>query len=131
MGITKDGAACGGLFVSEAVVSAGRLKGSFKDELLRALWQDPNYEVHQMSCEEITIEAVDPGVHARLLSAATVAGAQFDGTKATIHGLEFDWSYDAETQTLHVTCTKKPFWANCGEVESKVRELVKNAKGGI
>ena len=102
-----------------------------KDFLLRALWQDPNYEVHQVSCPEISLEEIDKDLYGRLLYEATAAGAEFDGTKACIEGLEFDWNYDEATQTLNITCTKKPFYASCGVVESKIRELVEKAKGAI
>jgi hypothetical protein len=102
-----------------------------KNFLLKALWQDPNYEIEQVSCAEITIESVDQGLYGKLLSEATEAGARFDGARASIQGLEFDWNYDAEAQILHVTCTKKPFYASCGAVESRIRELVAKAKESI
>jgi hypothetical protein len=105
--------------------------GRLKNFLLKSLWQDPNYEVDQVSCDEITIEDVDPILYAHLLTEATTAGAKFDGTKASIQGLEFDWTYDEAAQVLHVTCTKKPFYATCSEVESRIKELVTKAKGAI
>lgn len=104
---------------------------NIKDDLLLALWQDPNYEVHQVSCQEITIEAIDHELYSRLLAEATAAGAHFDGVKASINGLEFDWNYDAECQVLQVTCTRKPFYATCSDVESKIREMVAKSKGAI
>ena len=106
--------------------------GRLKDFLIRALWQDPDYEVHQVSCPQITIEQIDPILHGRLMGQASAAGAEFSvGSKATINGLEFDWNYDGEAQILNVTCTKKPFYATCSEVESRIRELVAKAKGEI
>jgi hypothetical protein len=102
-----------------------------KDFLNRALWQDPNYEVNQVACPEITIEEIDGDLYAKLLAEAGAAGAKFDGSKASIEGLDFDWDYDIEAQVLHVTCTKKPFFIGCGQVESKIQELVAKAKGAI
>ena len=93
--------------------------------------QDPEYEEIQVPCPEITIEQVSQDLHGKLLSEATAAGAKFDGSRATIEGLEFDWNYDGAAETLHVTCTKKPFYATCGTVESRIRELVEKAKGAV
>ncbi len=91
-------------------------------------WQDPNREDNPTACPEITIEQISPEVHAKLLAEATTAGATFEGSFAYIEGLSFDWNYDSTAQVLHVTCLKKPFYAACGEVESKIRELVEKAK---
>lgn len=102
-----------------------------KKFLLTALWQDPNYEVEQVSCPEISIEAIDEKLYGVLLSQATDAGAKFNGLKANISDCEFDWNYDLSSQTLNITCNKKPFFISCGEVESKIRKLVSDAKGGI
>jgi len=102
-----------------------------KDFLLRALWQDPNYEVDQVSCPEITIEEIPQDLYAKLLAEATAAGAIFEGSFAKIEGLSFDWNYDPSAQVLHITCLKKPFFASCGVVESRIRELVAKAKGAI
>lgn len=107
------------------------MKQTIKNFLLRALWQDPNYEVDQMSCPEITIESIDAGLYGRLLGEATTAGAKFEGTKGEIAGCAFDWNYDEAAQTLNVTCTKKPFYASCTEVESRIRELVAKSKGAL
>jgi hypothetical protein len=94
-------------------------------------WQDPDREEEPMACQEITIEGVDTVLYGRLLSQATAAGAQFDGIRASIESLEFDWNYDAAAQVLHVTCTKKPFYATCSEVESRIRDLAAKAKTAI
>jgi hypothetical protein len=102
-----------------------------KDILLTALWQDPNYEIHQVSCPEINLENIDPIFYGTLMRQTVAAGAQFNGTKVSISGCEFDWNYDAETQTLHCTCTKKPWDATCGIVESRIRDLVAKARGAI
>lgn len=101
--------------------------------LLRSLWTDPNYEVEQMSCPEIPITDISQALYATLLQDATSAGAVFDGEKATIEGCEFIWNYDAPSQTLHITCTKKPMLATCGEVKTRILALVEKSKasGGI
>jgi hypothetical protein len=99
-----------------------------KDWLLKSFWQDPNYDIHQMACPEITLEEVPQDLYDKLLSEATAAGAKFDGEKVDFDHCEFNWSYDAPSQTLHITCTKKPFFIDCPTIEQKIRELVKGAK---
>lgn len=94
-------------------------------------WQDPDREENPMACPEITIEQVDQPLHAKLLVEAMAAGATFQGTYATIEALTFDWNYDPAAQVLHVTCLKKPFYATCNEVESRIRELAAKAKGAL
>lgn len=84
-----------------------------------------------MNCPEIVIDQVDETLYARLLNQATAAGACFDGAKASIKGCDFDWNYDAAAGTLHVTCTKKPFYFGCGVVESEIRKLVDEARTAI
>lgn len=81
-----------------------------------------------MPCAEITIEQIPLDLYAKLLNEAAAAGATFTGNKASISGLEFDWDYSESEQSLHVTCTKKPFYATCAEVESRIRELVEKAR---
>lgn len=102
-----------------------------KQFLLKALWQDPNYEVVQMPCPEITIPGVDKDWYAKLLAEATAAGAKFEGTSVQMQGFGFDWNYDGEALVLHVTCTRKPFYVSCAMIEQRIRELVANAKGAI
>lgn len=84
-----------------------------------------------MPCAEITIEQIPLDLYAKLLNEATAAGAKFDGTKATLDGIELDWNYSPEVQILRVSCTKKPFYVNCGTVESHIRGLVEKAKTGV
>jgi hypothetical protein len=102
-----------------------------KDLLLTELWQDPNYEIHQIMCPEITIEGIGKGLYGQLLAEASAANAKFEGTKASIGGCDFNWDYDAETQILHITCIKKPFYASCETVEARIRELVAKAKENV
>lgn len=86
-----------------------------------------------MSCPEIPIPDIGPALYTTLLQDATAAGAKFDGEKATIEGCEFIWTYDAPSQTLHITCTRKPMLATCGEVKTRILALVEKSKttGGI
>jgi hypothetical protein len=102
-----------------------------KDLLLTELWQDPNYEIHQVPCPEIAIEDIDKTLYGNLLAEANAGNAKFDGTKVSIAGCEFDWNYDAEARVLRITCVKKPFYATCATVESRIRELVAKAKESI
>lgn len=79
-----------------------------------------------MACNEIVMD-VAPDLYEKLLAQASSAGAAFNGSQASIDGLTFDWNYDAEAQKLHVTCTRKPFYASCDLVEKNIRELVAKA----
>ena len=99
--------------------------------MLTALWQDPNYEVHQVPCPEITIEQIDQPLYDKLLAEATASGATFSGSTATMHGCTFDWNYDAASQTLNATCTRKPFYFGCDQITSKIQEIVEQARGGL
>ncbi len=105
--------------------------GKISDLLKTELWQDPDYEIHQVKCPQFAIEAIDPELYAKLLAEGTAAGAKFDGTKASISGCDFDWDYDPASQTLNITCTRKPFYAGCELVEEKLRQLVAAAKGAL
>src|SRR5258708_40336924 len=91
-------------------------------------WQDPDREENPTPCAEITIAEISPELYAKLLSEAIDAGAKFSGTNAEIEGAGFDCSYDAEWQTLHVTCLKKPFFISRDAVEQRIRELVLKSK---
>jgi hypothetical protein len=100
-----------------------------KDEIRD--WEDPEREANPMACDEITIEEVPQALYEKLLADATAAGAVFVGTKATIEGMAFDWNYDAPTETLHVTCLKKPFYISCAAVEQHLRERLLKAKNVV
>lgn len=102
-----------------------------KHLLWKDVLQDPQFEEVQVSCQEITIEQIDGALYAKLLAEATAAGAKFEGAQASISGLEFDWNYDEVAQALHVTCTKKPFYVGCDQVESRIRQLVEKSKGAL
>jgi hypothetical protein len=100
--------------------------------LRHLLWkyvtQDPQYEETQIPCPAITIEGIPQDLYDKLLVEATAAGAKFEGTTAAFKGCLFDWNYDSESQTLHVTCLKKPWEFGCGTVEQHIRDLVQGAK---
>lgn len=104
---------------------------NIKDRLLKALWQDPNYEIAQPMCNEFTIDQVDEALYGRLLNQARDAGAEFDGAKASFKGCDFNWNYDAVSGTLRVACTKKPFYFTCDLVESEIRKLVDQARAAL
>ena len=109
----------------------GHYSDKIKDELLADLWQDPNYEIHQVSCPQIDIGEIDAVLYGKLLTEATSAGAVFTGAVAEIANCTFDWNYDAAAQTLHITCNKKPFYAGCEQVETRIRQLIQKAKEAI
>lgn len=94
-------------------------------------WQDPDREENPMACPEISLEQISPELYAKLLTMATAAGAVFIGSKASISNVEFDWNYDPDSQTLHLTATKKPFYITCAEVVSKIQELAEGAKAAL
>lgn len=93
--------------------------------------QDPQYEETQVACPEITLSDISNDLYEKLLGEATAAGAVFSGTEVTFKGCTFDWNYDAEAATLHVTCTAKPFYLGCGVISGQIDQLVAKAKGGI
>ena len=105
--------------------------GKLKRFLLKSLWQDPNYDIDQMACNEIIIAGIDEELYAKLLGEATAAGAQFSGSVAMFRGCTFDWNYDVSNEELHVTCMKKPFYITCGVVEETIRDLALKAKGAL
>ncbi len=106
-----------------------KLKDLVKAELKE--WRDPQAEEVPMSCPEITIESVDPALYSRLLAEANAAGAQFDGDKVSMGGIELKWNYDAPTQTLRYKCTNKHFYETCPEIDAAIAKLVQQAKTGI
>lgn len=99
-----------------------------KHLLWKYVTQDPQYAEVQIPCPEITIPDVSQELYDKLLSEATAAGAKFSGQYANFDHCIFDWNYDAPSQTLHVTCQKKPFFIDCETIEQKIRELVNGAK---
>ena len=113
----------------------GAERGAVKEWLKHEWWkdvaQDPQYDEVQVSCPEINIEQIDPVLYGKLLTEAVSAGAEFAGAKATIAGCVFDWNYDDAAQALHITCTDKPFYAGCGQVETRIRELIAKAKEAL
>lgn len=102
----------------------------FKHLLWKYVTQDPQYEEKQVPCDELTF-SIEQALYSKLLEEATEAGATFSGDQASLEGLEFDWSYDAVSQTLHVTCVKHPFYASCEKIAAKIQELISNARTSI
>ena len=95
-------------------------------------WQDPQGDEDSMKpCQEVTIEGIDQALYDKLLAEATAAGASFYGGTVALKGCTFAWNYDAPSSTLHFTCLGRPFIFGCGEVESRIRELVAKARTAI
>jgi hypothetical protein len=94
-------------------------------------WQDPQREETPMACPEVTIEGIDSDLYGKLLAEANAAGAIFVGEKVYFEGLEFNWTHDAESQVVHFTCTKKPFFIGCDRIENQIRQLAAKAKGAV
>ena len=84
-----------------------------------------------MNCPEICLAGIDSAYYARLLADLAETSAKIDGNQVEAGGCSFDWNYDPAASTLNITCTRKPFYATCAEVESRIRELVLKAKDGI
>jgi hypothetical protein len=107
----------------------------FKKLLLRCFLGDP-LGYHDpgndpMSCPAITTPNVDQALYDKLLAQATAAGVKFDGTKASIDGVQLDWNYDAAAQALTVTCLEKPWYMSCGEIQKVIAELIHKAQTGV
>ena len=83
-----------------------------------------------MACPEITVPQVDKVLHDKLLLDAEAAVSKFEGTLVTLEGITLDWNYDAEAQVLHITATAKPFYIGCGQIQSKIQELITKAREG-
>jgi hypothetical protein len=94
-------------------------------------WRDPDRSENPMACDEVTLTGIDPALYANLLSSAASAGMIFSGAVARFRDFTFDWNYDPPSATLRYTCTKKPFYASCGTVDSHINDLITHAKGGI
>lgn len=103
--------------------------------LKHLLWKDvtqnPQYDEVQVPCPEITIAGVPQELYDKLLSEATAAGATFDGNTADWHGCTLEWNYDSPSGTLSATCTKKPFYIACSQIEQGLRNEVVKAKAGL
>ncbi len=84
-----------------------------------------------MPCPEIVIPGVSQDLYAKLLSEATAAGATFNGNQAEWHGCSLDFTYDAAAETIHATCTRKPFYIGCQQIADGLRNEVVKAKSSI
>ena len=81
-----------------------------------------------MSCPTFSVEGIGQELYAKLMRAATAAGASIDGTKVQYRGCQFEFAYDQGAQVLAVTCVSKPFLVGCDTIEEKIRALVAQAK---
>lgn len=102
-----------------------------KHLLWKEVTQDPQYAEVQIPCPEITIPAVPQELYDKLLSEATAAGAVFNGNEADWHGCTLDWNYDQSAQIITATCTKKPFYIGCSQIEQGLRNEVVKAKAAL
>lgn len=94
-------------------------------------WQDPDHEEVPTVCDKIELEGIDPALYGKLLHQAIAADAEFIGLTVYFQGVRLAWNYDEPSQTLHITCTKKPFYASCELVEKHIRELVAKAQESV
>jgi hypothetical protein len=82
-----------------------------------------------MACPSVSFTDVDDVLYARLLQQAVRAGAKFsqeDPQSMEISGCSISWTRTATT--LILTCTKKPFFVSCDEVNSRLTDLINQAK---
>lgn len=93
----------------------------------RTLWSNED----TLSCPEITIPNISKEMYARLMVQATSAGASFDGDTVSMRGLQFSWNYDEPSETLHATCTHRPFFISCDAIAGKISDLIKEARNAI
>ncbi len=72
---------------------------------------------------------ITPEKYASLMQKANSAGVPMSGNngRATKMGVEVEWNYSAENQELVLTCHRTPFFMNAEDVNSRLRELVKDA----
>ena len=47
--------------------------------------------------------------------------------EASKDGFTVTWNYNPEAQTLVIQATESPWWAPCGIVDSKIKELVESS----
>lgn len=99
--------------------------------LLKALWQDPQYEVGEVSCPTFLFDGIAPELYDKLLSEGNAAGVKFDGNRVTFKGCTFNWDYDAEAHTVAVTCTNRPIYLGCSTIKEHLQKLVDSARIAI
>jgi hypothetical protein len=93
-------------------------------------WNDPDGRKESMPCETITLEGVDTPLHDKLMMQAVAGGVAFHGNRATLHGVTLEWLWDEESGNLHITPLEHPWYFSCSEIESKIQQIVANAKKG-
>lgn len=98
--------------------------------LKRKLWVDDSltYEEGHMSCPEMKFDGINQDLYNKLLAAAAGQGVEFNGTVAKFKDIEFSWLYDASSQTVRISPTKKPWEFTCGAIESRISGLINQAR---
>lgn len=81
-----------------------------------------------MSCPEIEFAGIDKDLYDKLLAQAERSNVKIDGTRAELGKISLDWNYDAPSTTLRVTCTKKPWFMSCEQIENRIRGLIQQTK---
>lgn len=100
------------------------------DFFRKSFWQNPEYDMHQKPCPEVTTP-MEPALYQKLLSMAREAGVQIVGNKATFRGCDFDWNYDTAEGIFHYTCTNRPFYISCELLQAEMAKLIEQARTGI
>lgn len=83
-----------------------------------------------MACTRQRFTGITPKVRDILVRLCKAIDVDITGTAGVTEakGYRFEYLYDPATSTLELQCLKKPFYAPCGSVEKKVRDLVEAAK---
>lgn len=100
------------------------------DFFRKSFWQNPEYDMHQKPCPEVTTP-MEPALYQKLLSMAREAGVQIVGNKATFRGCDFDWNYDTAEGIFHYTCTNRRFYISCELLQAEMAKLIEQARTGI
>lgn len=81
------------------------------------------------ACEAQTFENVDGGAWERLLQKAEGYGVAISGYsgESSRDGFTIAWNYDPASGRLLLQCTDSPWWAPCGMINDKMRELVEKS----
>jgi hypothetical protein len=85
-----------------------------------------------MPCDAQTFPGVTSDVHRRLTSAAAAKGYVLNNPlngMLVADGCSFSWAWDADKETLTVTCLKKPFFISCDTVDGHIKSLISEAMG--
>lgn len=79
-----------------------------------------------MSCDKQTFFQFSLSAFDCLKQKALAIGVTIDSDQgqSSKDGVTIAWNFNAETQTLELQCTEKPFIIPCGTVNGRIRKVV-------